>query len=88
MTDSAGTPGPASSGGARRDAWPPAQEIAVSPTDASQQMPTVDIAGTGSPAASPPPLPTRAEQIETVLAAIGVLALLFHGLRWLSAAQA
>ena len=29
-------------------------------------------------------LPTRAEQIKTVLAAIGLLALLFHGLRFLA----
>ncbi len=36
---------------------------------------------------SQPVGPTRAEQLKTILAAVGAVALLFHGLRLLGAAQ-
>jgi hypothetical protein len=48
---------------------------------------TIGQANRGSPAAEPRPAgPTRADQIKTILAAIGILAVLFHGLRLLGAA--
>ena len=53
-----------------------------------EEIVAVDPPATGDPAAMPATtVPTRAEQIKTILAAIGILAVLFHGLRLLGAAQ-
>ena len=53
-----------------------------------EEIMAVDSPASGDPAAMlATTAPTRAEQIKTILAAIGILAVLFHGLRLLGAAQ-
>ncbi len=66
-----------------------ARELAELPVPRPRKAPVAEV----SAASSPPPhatvqstMPGRAEQIKTILAAIGVFALLFHGLRLLGAA--
>ena len=50
-------------------------------------MPVADVSAAGGPTPGPQPAgPTRVEQIKTLLAGIGVLAILFHGMRMLGAA--
>lgn len=63
-------------------------ELAELPAAPPQETPVAEIsAPTELAASSEPPGSSRAEQIKTILAAIGVLAILFHGLRLISAAQ-
>jgi hypothetical protein len=63
-------------------------ELAELPAPPAQRP---DEAEASSPSESPQPVepagPTRAEQIKTILAAIGILAILFHALRLVAAVQ-
>jgi S1-C subfamily serine protease len=74
----------------------PAEGVAVSPRAWSPTTPppvtcqsNPSVAASCPPDAAPqpqPPLPSHLEQIKTILAAIGILALLFHGIRLVGAA--
>ena len=70
------------------DARPPRpRQLAELPYPRPQTAPTVDVPGPGQPPGpSEAAGPSLAEQIKTILAALGILALLFHGLRLLGAA--
>jgi len=63
--------------------WRPGR-IAVQPLPEASE---IGAAPVGLPANPPPPvLPNRTEQAKTILAAIGLMAIFFHGLRMLGAA--
>ena len=65
----------------------PAREIAELPAVGRRESPRKEISAATQPSQTPPPpAPGRLEQIKTILAAIGVFAVVFHGLRWLGAA--
>ncbi|MHC4181536.1 MAG: hypothetical protein ACYSWU_28920, partial [Planctomycetota bacterium] len=52
-----------------------------------QRAPLTAVSAAGGPTPEPQPAgPTRADQIKTILAGIGILAVLFHGLRLLGLA--
>jgi hypothetical protein len=53
----------------------------------TQQSPSAAVSSTPQPSAEPQPaLPSRLDQIKTILAAIGIIALVFHGIRLVGAA--
>jgi len=65
----------------------PAREIAELPAVGRRESHRKEIsAATRMSRTTPPSVPGRLEQIKTILAAIGVFAVVFHGLRWLGAA--
>jgi len=70
----------------------PPRAYAQTPTPATSQQPAPSVAASctpGEPAGQPQSLqPSRGEQIKTSLAAIGILFLVFHGIRLVGAAAA
>jgi hypothetical protein len=70
---------------------PPSHELAELPVPRPYESPTgisppAAISATAQPPASQPPAPSQTDQIKTILAAIGVLAIAYHALRLLGAA--
>ncbi len=69
---------------------PAVRELAELPPARPPQAPAVEVSApvADGPAASSPAIgSSRFETIKTILAAIGILAVLFHSLRWLGAAH-
>ncbi len=65
----------------------PVQTPANSARTRSGDVPVADVSAAGGPTPEPQPAgPTRVEQIKTLLAGIGILAILFHGMRMLGGA--
>ncbi|OHB73438.1 MAG: hypothetical protein A2V70_08310 [Planctomycetes bacterium RBG_13_63_9] len=63
-------------------------QLARLPTYGPRASPRQEVGRAGQPLGSTQAAgPTRGDQIKTILAAIGILAILFHGLRLVAAAQ-